>query len=116
MPTKRRPWKFSDIQLVHTALSALYPNIFDLENPVPLKVGIRRDIRAQFPAMNSTVMSHFLGYITTRPKYLDKCVEGAPRYDLDGQCGFVTAEEAAYAVKRRAQQLRKQQRELGRAA
>jgi ProP effector len=81
-------------------LAELYPQTFVAERwkpHRPLKCGIHLDLAER----GTPVHGRVLNYYTWLRMYLKAIVEGATRYDLDGQpAGVVTAEEATEAVRR----------------
>jgi ProP effector len=76
----------------------------------PLKVGIDRDIAAAASDLDLAALTAALKYYTSNIAYLNACVVGAPRIDLNGEvCGSISERDAvraalrfANAVKRRA--------------
>jgi ProP effector len=76
----------------------------------PLKVGIDRDIAAAASDLDPAALTAALKYYTSNIAYLNACVVGAPRIDLNGEvCGSISERDAvraalcfANAVKRRA--------------
>jgi ProP effector len=67
----------------------------------PLKIGIHCDLRARCPGVTRTQLRRALDRYVNRANYWQTMVEGAARYDLDGQeAGVVTAKEAAQAARR----------------
>jgi sRNA-binding protein len=83
---------------------ALFPNtFFDWSiDPVPLKVGIRRDLFAEFPECDPRHISTTLRAYTSTRKYQNLlCEAGRDRVDLRGlACGKVTPDQAAVAKQR----------------
>lgn len=81
-------------------LAGQHPHLFGPQ-PVPLKSGIRRDLKTLYPTMPTSFLRALLSVVATHPAYLECCTEGAPRYGFDGfQHGAVSANEAAYAAER----------------
>ncbi|EIX6717797.1 ProQ/FinO family protein [Salmonella enterica] len=100
----RRQWKnFKHMRRV----LALWPELFDLDNPKPLKVGVLDDLMRDISARNLTigagVLKAAIASYTRRIRY-QKALAGGARYDLNGQpCGEVTPEQqqkAADALKK----------------
>lgn len=84
---------------VHAVLFALHPELFSLENPKPLRLGIFREIKARYPKLQGHKISAFLNWFTIRRAYLINCTVGSPRYSLTGEIiGEVAAKEAEYAL------------------
>ncbi|HCL5065772.1 TPA: ProQ/FinO family protein [Salmonella enterica] len=101
----RRQWKnFKHMRRV----LALWPELFDLDNPKPLRVGVLDDLMQDISARNLTigagVLKAAIASYTRRIRYQKALAAGGDRYDLNGQpCGEVTPEqqqEAADALKK----------------
>ncbi|HAF4710773.1 TPA: proQ/FINO family protein [Salmonella enterica] len=96
----RVQWK--NLKNRHRAL-AFWPELFDLENPKPLKTGVLNDIQRDIAARNLTIgagvlKSAIAGY-TRRIRYKKAIAAGGARYDLNGQpCGEVTPEQQQEAA------------------
>ncbi|ECI3890517.1 proQ/FINO family protein [Salmonella enterica subsp. enterica] len=88
---------------------AFWPELFDLDNPKPLKVGVLDDIQQDIAARSLTigagVLKAAIASYTRRIRYKKALVAGGARYDLNGQpCGEVTPEqqqEAADGLKKK---------------
>ncbi|ECI3890514.1 proQ/FINO family protein [Salmonella enterica subsp. enterica] len=101
-----RQWK--NLKNVRRVL-AFWPELFDLDNPKPLKVGvlddIQRDIAARSLTIGAGVLKAAIASYTRRIRYKKALVAGGARYDLNGQpCGEVTPEqqqEAADGLKKK---------------
>lgn len=79
-------------------LVALWPDIFDLDNPKPLKIGIapviRREAREKSLGVTSAQIGYALRYHTQSQAYLLAILKNSNRFDLDGQvCGEITEKE-----------------------
>jgi sRNA-binding protein len=89
-------------------LAALFPALFGLQQPLPLKLRIQADIQQRAPGIfNRKSLSAFLHRYTTGTPYLVALSRIAQRADLDGQpAGEVAAEHreaaAAEVTRRRA--------------
>ncbi|EAA5440241.1 ProQ/FinO family protein [Salmonella enterica] len=87
---------------------ALWPELFDLDNPKPLKVGVLDDLMQDISARNLTigagVLKAAIASYTRRIRYQKALAAGGARYNLNGQpCGEITAEqqqESAEALKK----------------
>ncbi len=96
----RRQWKnFKHMRRV----LALWPELFDLDNPKPLKVGvlddIQRDIAARDLTIGAGVLKAAIASYTRRIRYKKAIAAGGARYDLNGQpCGEVTPEQQQTAA------------------
>lgn len=75
-----RPIKRPDIQ---AHLQELYPHLFTI--PVPLKVGIGKDLLARHDRLYSQkTLSVFMHHWTHQDAYCDAVERGKHRYDLAG--------------------------------
>ncbi|EKQ0890735.1 ProQ/FinO family protein [Salmonella enterica] len=100
----RRQWK--NVKNMRRVL-AFWPELFDLNNPKPLKVGILDDLMQDISARNLTigagVLKAAIASYTRRIRYQKALAAGGMRYDLNGQsCGEITPEqqqEASDALK-----------------
>lgn len=96
----RRQWKnFKHMRRI----LALWPELFDLNNPKPLKVGvlddIQRDIAARSLIIGAGVLKAAIASYTRRIRYKKALAAGGARYDLNGQpCGEVTPEQQQAAA------------------
>lgn len=85
-------------------LISYWPELFSLENPRPMAVGIYDVLVAdidsrQLPGKGS--MLHALHRYACHRKYLQSLVAGGQRYDLNGNpCGEVTPDDQKYAAER----------------
>lgn len=89
---------FRRAQHDRAVLAAVYPKLFDLENPVPLAIGIHKDIRREFPDLGWLRVCLLLTWLTKRRQYLMACVPGAERHGLKGPQGVVTEAGAQFAA------------------
>lgn len=101
----RRQWKnFKHMRRV----LVLWPALFNLDNPKPLKVGALNDLMQDISARNLTigagVLKAAIASYTRRIRYQKALAAGGARYDLNGEpCGEITPEqqqEAADALKK----------------
>ncbi|ENW9432959.1 ProQ/FinO family protein [Salmonella enterica] len=96
----RRQWKnFKHMRRI----LALWPELFDLDNPKPLKVGVLDDIQQDIAARGLTigagVLKAAIASYTRRIRYKKALAAGGARYDLSGQpCGEVTPEQQQTAA------------------
>lgn len=82
---------------------ALWPALFDIDNPKPLKVGVFKDLTEDITARGLTVgmgaLKATLAIYTRRIRYQKALAAGGARYDLNGQpCGEVTPEQQQNAA------------------
>ncbi|EOY8362129.1 ProQ/FINO family protein [Salmonella enterica subsp. salamae] len=96
----RRQWKnFKHMRRI----LALWPELFDLDNPKPLKIGvlddIQRDIAARSLTIGAGVLKAAIASYTRRIRYKRAIAAGGSRYDLNGQpCGEITPEQQQTAA------------------
>ncbi|ECQ0326215.1 proQ/FINO family protein [Salmonella enterica] len=96
----RRQWKnFKHMRRI----LALWPELFDLDNPKPLKVGVLDDIQQDIAARDLTIgagaLKAALASYTRRIRYKKAIAAGGARYDLNGQpCGEITPEQQQTAA------------------
>jgi Activator of osmoprotectant transporter ProP len=86
-------------------LVALWPELFSLESPKPLKVGIFddliQDIAGRGISLGQGILRATLARYAQTPRYYRALMAGGARYDLKGQpCGEVTHLEQQKAVTR----------------
>lgn len=96
----RRQWK--NVKHMRRIL-ALWPELFDLDNPKPLKVGvlddIQRDIAVRGLVIGAGALKAAIASYTRRLRYKKALAAGGARYDLNGQpCGEVTPEQQQTAA------------------
>lgn len=66
--------------------------------PVPLKIGIDRDLIARYPAATPSALSGWLYRWTSTTQYRRQIAAGGIRFDLDGgAAGEITADAAEFA-------------------
>lgn len=96
----RRQWK--NLKNVRRVL-AFWPELFDLNNPKPLKTGVLNDLMQDIAARDLTIgagaLKAALASYTRRIRYKKAIAAGGARYDLNGQpCGEVTPEQQQEAA------------------
>lgn len=93
------------LEMAVNMLVALCPQLFNVESPKPLKVGIGKDVRRLIrdkglDIPNSQISTGLMAY-TQSEAYQKVLSEGGSRFDLDGQpCGEVTGEQQARAKRK----------------
>lgn len=110
----RRQWK--NVKHMRRIL-AFWPELFDMDNPKPLKVGLLDDIQRDIAARNLTigagVLKAAIASYTRRIRYKKALAAGGARYDLNGQpYGEVTPEQqqtAAGELKKTKRTVRKEE-------
>lgn len=96
----RKQWKnFKHMRRV----LAFWPELFNLDEPKPLKVGvlddIQRDIAARSLTIGAGVLKAAIASYTRRIRYKKALAAGGARYDLNGQpCGEITPEQQQEAA------------------
>lgn len=96
-------------------LAGCWPALVKNGKPRPLAINIREamveDIRSRNLDMSVKKLKRCLSAITRSDAYLEAMTEGAWRIDIDGQpVARVTADDAAYAVRRKEQEHARLQR------
>jgi ribosomal protein L7/L12 len=84
-------------------LVGMYPATFKPKGQIklPLKIGIHFDIQAREPWLTMDEIKAGLKDYTDGPKYLEQCVQGAWRVDLDGRnVSMVTARQQQHSAAR----------------
>lgn len=79
-----------------------WPQLFSLDHPQPLKIGIADDILADIKAceldLTRARVSAALMFYTQNAAYQEAVLTGGSRFDLSGQpCGEITAEQQTHA-------------------
>lgn len=88
----------ADAGRLKAALSICYPDLFDLENPKPRRIGIFEDILTRFPDAPTGVCALAISWWTIRRAYLRACTANALRFGFDGPDGTVTDQQAKWAT------------------
>ncbi|AXC67716.1 prop effector [Salmonella enterica subsp. diarizonae serovar 59:z10:-] len=83
--------------------SGFWPELFNLDEPKPLRVGvlddIQRDIAARGLVIGAGVLKAAIASYVRRIRYKKAIAAGGARYDLNGQpCGEVTPEQQQEAA------------------
>lgn len=92
-----------NLEALREELAQAHPELFDLLQPVPFKIGIWHDIHAVKPDVKIGMVMALLGWLTNRRAYLRACSLGRERVGFEGPAGAVTEKEAAWAVTRLAE-------------
>lgn len=84
------------------SLIAHWPQLFSLEQPKPLKIGIAadiyKDIKARELELTRAKTGAALMFYTQTPVYQEAVCAGGNRFDLSGQpCGEITEKQKNYA-------------------
>lgn len=91
------------LEALQSVFEAVHPTLFSLCSPVPLKLGITRDVIAANPSLKPGLIYALFGWLCDRRAYLRACTPGAIRYGLEGPCGVVSEKEAEWAAVRLAE-------------
>jgi sRNA-binding protein len=82
-------------------LQADHPKVFSWNDPVPLAIGIHRDIKLAYPGVSKKTLNRCMAFWVRQKSYVRKIAEskpGAKRYLLDGrECGIISTVERKYA-------------------
>lgn len=95
------PHFFAIAREMREQLVSRFPKVFTPKNAdkMPLKIGIIGDIKLRADDLDEDHLNVGLKDYTSGFKYLMSLVEGAPRFDLDGNpCGKVTKKQAKWAL------------------
>ncbi len=80
-------------------LERLYAEYPVFRDYLPLAIGIHKTFSERIPGLAKGQVWAAMQHHTGSTRYLKAIVEGAPRYDLDGNaCGAVTAEQQTLAA------------------
>jgi ProP effector len=92
--------EYEAIAALWARLMAAYPKAFAAP-PVPLKVGIARDILSAHPDIEPRLLAHVLRRWCGRPSYFKALMRAPERVDLAGEpAGEVSAEHKVHAAER----------------
>ena len=87
----------SRIRAYTCTLAAEHHTVFNRDSPVPLKIGIRADLRRAYPQFSNKVNNIFLKRWCNTARYKSVLIPGAARYDLHGVIsGDVTEAEVEH--------------------
>lgn len=74
------------VEAVFAVVSADYPHLFNPDNPVPLKIGIRQDLHAVYEGrISHRKIGDFMCVWAALPKYVEARDSATCRYGLDGK-------------------------------
>jgi ProP effector len=80
-------------------LDRLYAEFPVFRDYLPLAIGIHKVLMARLPELDKVQVRTAMRYHTGTTRYLKAIVDGAPRFDLDGNAaGAVTAEQQSQAA------------------
>lgn len=87
--------KLGDLAQILGVDAEALPPILRGRVPSPLRVGIRADLIARYPAADPDRIGRWLAQWSSTDQYQRQLAGGGPRYDLDGaHTGEITAEQA----------------------
>jgi len=95
-PAHTPPVRYDQRSADLTMLRERFPAVFNLEAPVPLALGVDRELRLLLARKRAgRVLSWWCGH----PAYRAAVARGGPRYNLDGSvAGEVTEQQQTFAV------------------
>jgi len=93
---------------IQADLVSRWPDLFSLQAPVPLAIGIRESLMQAMPDAMRPALANALCQWCSRPAYLMTLKSGAARHDLDGAVVGEVSEEAATVAAERLQSLKDQ--------
>ncbi len=98
-PAPKKPkGRFKQINEIIQQLEAQYPQIFNSEKPLPLAIGIQKQIRIMHPQFSSALLGASLFIWTGRKNYLEAVIAGKKRHNLDGSvAASITKSEKEYS-------------------
>lgn len=99
-PTPKTPKKgrFKQINEIIQQLETQYPQVFNSEKPLPLVIGIQKQIRSMHPQFSSALLGASLYIWTGRKSYLEAVIAGKKRHNLDGTiAATITTSEKEYS-------------------
>jgi len=91
-----------------TWLESTYPNVFNFNNPKPLKMGVRKELLLAPSPYSKRQVNKCLGVYCSTKAYLESIIQGDWRYDLNGaQVETITQEQKDHAAKQLAERKNK---------
>ncbi|WP_440867874.1 ProQ/FINO family protein [Symbiopectobacterium purcellii] len=99
---KKRAKKLQQGQEAIASLLTHWPQLFSLDHPKPLKIGIADDILGDIKAreldLSRSKVSAALMFYTQNPAYQEAVLSGGSRFNLNGQpSGEITPEQQTHA-------------------
>ncbi|MCX7123814.1 MAG: ProQ/FinO family protein [Gammaproteobacteria bacterium] len=95
---KKPKGRFKQINEIIQQLEAQYPQVFNSEKPLPLAIGIQKQIRSLHPQFSSALLGAALFIWTGRKNYLEAVIAGKKRHNLDGTvAAAITKAEKEYS-------------------
>ncbi|MCX7123967.1 MAG: ProQ/FINO family protein [Gammaproteobacteria bacterium] len=76
----------AEVKLLKQLLYEKNTNIFNANNPVPLAIGMHKEIKTSFPQFSQKLIREFLSQWVKSTKYLNTIVSCETRYNLQGGC------------------------------
>jgi sRNA-binding protein len=107
----KRPKKFKDkINLVVTDwLCVEYPNLFDIENPTPLAIGVGAVLQKKLPKhIDRKDYGLVMTWYCKKKRYLRAVIAQQYRYDLNGEIAAEITEEEKIKAKELLEQIEEQ--------
>lgn len=69
---------------LHQALNEKYPTVFNDTKPLPLGLGVHKEIKAVFPQFSQKIIRQFLNRWVNNSKYLLAVINIPSRFDING--------------------------------
>ncbi len=77
-----RQKRLLELKSLRKLLHEAHPVVFDYNEPLPLAIGIHKEIKATFPQFSQKLIREFLGRWVKDPRYLSAIVKMPSRVDL----------------------------------
>ncbi len=98
IPKTPKKGRFKQINEIIQQLETQYPQVFNSEKPLPLAIGIQKQIRSIHPQFSSALLGAGLFIWTGRKNYLEAVIAGKKRHNLDGTvAAAITKSEKEYS-------------------
>ena len=90
--------RFAESSKIMMGLRRRYPDVFNLDNPLPLAIGIEKEIKAACPELIVKSLKMAIAIWSKREKYLLAIIKGTHRHHLDGSVsGDIQDTEKTYS-------------------
>ena len=96
-----REKRLLQLKSLRKILHEKFPIIFDYNEPLPLSVGIHKEIKLVFPEFSQAVIRQFLKRWVNDVRYLSAIITVPTRHKLNGEISSVISEnEKEYSAKK----------------